>query len=131
MSARWSLYADATIERVVGERMVGPDGNRSGVIGRCLDRYQEIVQRSRPDLSVPEWRLCFDAFDASMTSISWAGIADGMNRLGPKWGVDGRSLLARIHALPYAGIVALVDEAERYWAAVGRGEDPRVPGEER
>lgn len=133
-----SIYLSADAEAVLTARERGRDeGGRSEVIRRALLRYDEVCRRDLPRLSVAEWKLCVDALNGCWlvdSPASWAGheISDAvsLNQSDAKWGVDWASLQPRLAALTYGQWVALVDTAERYWAAVGRGEDPKVPGED-
>jgi hypothetical protein len=113
------------------------EGGRGGALDTLVDRYCECVRRELPDLTVPEWHLLVDTLHgvlhepASMIAVSAHGIADAieLDGLGAWRGVDGADLVRRLRALSYAGLLAVVDTAERYWSAVGRGESPKVPSE--
>jgi hypothetical protein len=78
-----------------------------------------------PDLSEAEWNACRDALngvwlkDAEHLSLIWAEIqdADDDDNLGTKWQIDAKALAARVRKMPYAQIVALVEDVEAWWAA--------------
>ena len=130
-----SVYLTAEADAILLAR--GGDGERSATIRRALQRYAEVCERDRPRLSVAEWRLCCDALNGhSLTDqpAHWAehSITDGvvLSGLDSKWGVSWPELRDKLNALSHGGWVALVDEAERFWSAVSRGEEPKVPGEE-
>lgn len=99
-------------------------------VNTVIDRYQEVVARSIPELSESEWMACADALDgialwrdAGHPAMVWAKVegADQLSDLGAKWGIDAPALVARLRALPYAQSVALVDVVERLWADPGAG----------
>ncbi len=114
--------------------------DRSDAIRRILHRYAEVCRRELPALSVPEWKLCMDALNGTILwdrveSISWLvhEVEDALriNKLGEKHGVDGPALLAKLADTTYAQRLAIADTAERFWAAVSRGEqDAKVPDED-
>lgn len=135
-----SIYFGPTAEEFLAARTRGGEGStgdRSAVVCRALDRYAEVVRRSTPALSPAEWKLVVDSLNgvlhepASLITAAAAGIADSiqLDGLAEKWEVDGPAFVKRLRALAYPQLVALVDVAERYWAAHARGEKPKVPGE--
>jgi hypothetical protein len=96
----------------------------SGRIGTVAERYREIMRRHKPDLTEAEWNACRDALngvwlrDANSINLIWADIADTdrYDGLGSKWRIDGQALANRIRNMPYAQIVALVEDVETWWA---------------
>jgi hypothetical protein len=133
-------FTDAELA-VLAPRMVGGEGakgDRSAAVQRILGRYAEIVRRSVPDLSVPEWKLVVYSLNGvihdppSMISALWHGIEDSisLDKLDTKWDVDGAALVKKLKRLSFAENVAVVDIAERYWLAVRLGQEAKVPGEE-
>jgi hypothetical protein len=137
MTTRINISLPQHLAEAVAERDSPSWGGRSGIIARALDRYAEVCRRHIPDLSVPEWTLIMDSLrgtihePAAMISVLEHGIADSLHldKLDAKHGVNGEALLAKLRKLGYAERVAICDVAERYWAAVARGEDGLVPGE--
>jgi hypothetical protein len=98
----------------------------SGRLGTVAQRYCEIVRRHKPDLSTAEWNACRDALngvwlrEAAQLSSIWAEIHDAdADGLGAKWQIDAKALAARIRQMPYAQMVALVEDVETWWAARG------------
>lgn len=135
-----SIYFDPTAEEFLAARTRGGEGStgdRSAVVCRALDRYAEVVRRSTPALSPAEWRLVVDSLNgvihepAQLIMAAASGVADAiqLDGLAEKWHVDGPALGKKLRALSFPQLVALVDVAERYWVAVSRKEDPKVPGE--
>lgn len=111
------------------------EGGRSTVIGRDLERYYAGLDRARAELrqklSGEEVALIIDLFNATAwepQSISyiWHEVEDGirLDELDKKWKIDGPALIKKIKGLDYASCCALVDAAERFWAAVTAGEKP-------
>lgn len=124
---RRSLYISEAMHAAVEARTgptEGPSRQWSGIVNRAVERYAETVRRSTLDLQVAEWLLVCDALNghlaepASAIATVWADVADAiqMDGLADKWHVDGPALVERLQALPYAGLVAVVDVAERFWA---------------
>lgn len=121
--------------RVHGE----PDnGSRSEAIRQMIARYDLICQRDQPKLSVAEWKLICDVMNGVWTSdggphlpLIWAEVSDGIriDGLDKKWNVDGGALVERLRTLTQGQTIAVLDEVERFWRAVGRKEQPKVPGE--
>jgi len=84
------------------------------------------VRRSLPRLTVGEWCLLWDALNgvwlrepASMAINSVKlEIADHITLNGADitWDVDKGALLDKLDALPFAGLLAIVDAVERFWA---------------
>lgn len=105
-----------------------PSTSRSQVVNRDLDRLYALYRRVLPEIqfSVPEAMLIVDAlngtvfYDAGSTTLLWASIEDSirLDGLDAKWGVDGPALVKKIRSLTPAQTLAVVDAAERFWAAV-------------
>jgi hypothetical protein len=131
------IYFGEALQRLVDERADAAGGLRSasGVVNAVADRYLEIVRRSCPVLSVPEWSLIFDSLNGVWAQDSAAlyvgalahGISDSiaLDRLDQKWGVDGAALLRALNDCTFCQLVAVVDAAERFWAASDRSGDVR------
>lgn len=97
----------------------------SSLMRSILERYDVIVKRSMPLLTVNEWCLIFDALNGTwlldnaglVISAFPVEISDAirLNGADSKWGVDGSSLMAKINAMTPANILAAIDAAERFW----------------
>lgn len=132
-----SIYCSDPIERLLEQRAEDHSGFRSvsGVLNACADRYLEIVRRSMPTLRVEEWALIFDSMNGvwmqdqagMLGGALGLGIRDSisLDGLDKKHEVDGDALLAKLDALTYCQQVAVVDAAERFWAAPNEGETLR------
>lgn len=107
-------------------------GYLAGHLGALIERYAQIVERHRPELTYDEWNILI------ATTQSGLGYVPGHERHA------GMLLFARVleylkldaseagdnpltRKIPdwgYAGTVAVLDFCERYWAAQARGEEP-------
>jgi len=122
---RISIYLGESLRRLLD----GIDNLRStsGTLSDVADRYMEICRRSRPGLSEAEWSCVVDALngcwmgDASTVAVAWAEVADHINLNGADhaWDIDGPALITKLQSLDYAGLVAVVDVAERFWSREG------------
>lgn len=98
-------------DRVTGTH----SGSRSANIARMVDRYTEICRRCQPNLTESEWAIVFDvlggAWHEPASSIAYIEhrIRDANNFRH----LDADSLLGKLFRLDYAGLVAIVDLAER------------------
>ena len=103
-------------------------GSVSGCVNVLADRYQEIVKRCTPKLTLGEWCLIFDSLNGYMSSqsssiaiqgIEW-NIRDSiaMEKLDKKWKVNGDELMKKIVNFDAAKRVAIIDAAEKWWGAV-------------
>jgi hypothetical protein len=103
--------------------LIGDDDSLSGSVRRIVDRYAELVRRSRPweTLSEAERGAVRDAClswiaEPAATIIGGVGLeirdaeADG---IGAKWGVDALALASKIDAMTPGEQIALVDWIER------------------
>ena len=102
---------------------LGEGESLSGRVAQVIDRYAELVRRSRPEdkFSEAERSAIIDA------CLSWAlepaamifgGVAmevdDAMrDGLASKWGIDGPALLDKLGSLNPGEQIALVDWIER------------------
>lgn len=136
-----NVYLNPAEQDVLAPRMVGGEkrrGDRSATIQRIIRRYAELIRRSRPDLAPEEWKLVFDAIEGvtfdppSMISALPQRVDDAIRSegLAEKWKVPGQVVVNRLRRLSFGQLVAIVDEAERHFAAVQRGETPQLPGGE-
>lgn len=118
-----ALLADHGIVPGAGE----PEGLRSAsaTLSAVADRYRQTCRQHMPLLSVPEWCLIFDSLNgcwmqenAALLPGQLFGITDSirLESIDSKWGVDGTALLEKLRTLDYAGWLALVDAAERWWS---------------
>lgn len=123
-----SLYAGAPILALCGvesvdglrERINAGDLNFSGRISACAARYLEICRRHKPDLSEPEWLgVATSIWSTDTTSfdprqlplqvqdaVSLERIEETIDSL------DGKALVAKLQALSYAELCAVLAEAE-------------------
>lgn len=112
--------------------------DRPSTVREILGRYLEVCRRELPVLDVEEWHVVMDALNGSWyegpQQADWwrVDVADLVTQQGGarRHGVrDADRFLGKIRDLSYSQCVAVLDLAERYWAAVQRGEEPTVPGE--
>lgn len=94
-------------------------GLASALLNTAMERYQMVLERSLPRLTVPEWCAVFDACDgvqweSTRLHLAWAHMLDAAG-LGGKWGIDQEALAQHLRQLPYASQVAVVDASERFW----------------
>lgn len=96
-------------------------------MGVIAERYAEIMRRSPPLLDLREWLLIFDSLNGCWLIEPAALVAQSvphevadacrLNGADAKWEVpDADELVQTLAALPFAGLVAVVDAAERFWA---------------
>ena len=120
--------------RLVSE-IDGRGDNRSGTIGKCLDRYLAILERSRMTmadlLSDGEIGLILDVLNGTDTispAMVWAEVEDALpDGYAGKWNVDGPALVGKLKAMSYGECIALVDAVEVWWNRISHGEqiEPR------
>lgn len=121
MSNRKNIYLPDHILDRLAKR--GPDDSLSGSITTILDRYFEIMRRTKPWTKFSEAEIgimrdaCMSWLPDPATTI-FGGIAmevedsipDGLEK---KWNVDVKALLAKLADLSPAEEVALVDYLKR------------------
>lgn len=112
------------------------EGERSMAINRSLDRYFDLLARTRRELrqllSDQEMGLIVDAlngtafFDTFGIYLVHHEIADAisMDGLDKKWKVDGKALVDKMTAMNDAQRLALVDAVQCWWDRVASGEQP-------
>lgn len=134
MPKHTSMYLRPALEEALRTR----GGNRSEIITRDLarlyDLYRHELAEAELKLTPGEASLIVDVLNgtlitqASHAGFLWAEVADGikLDGLAEKWNVGGEALVKRLQGLRLAQCLALVDAAERYWAAVSDGQEPRV-----
>lgn len=117
---------EAQLEARAGER------SSPGLIAqRDLQRYYWLLEASLPSLSEAEWKLINDAcdgviYDTTSARLLWAGIDDAirLDGLADKWQVDGPVLVNKLRNLSAAQVLAVIDQAERFWAGSIKGAEP-------
>ena len=112
------------------------EGERSMAINRSLDRYFDLLTRTRRELrqllNDKEMGLILDAlngtafFDTFGIYLVHHEIADAisMDRLDEKWEIDGKALVDKMTAMNDAQRLALVDAVQVWWDRVANGEQP-------
>jgi hypothetical protein len=122
-----SIYLDEETKQILAAREVGP-GTRSEVIRSCVMRYAETCRRERPDLTVAEWRTVVEILNPKWLAAGHSAIhvPATLEDVGT---TTGKALGKKTKDMFFSELVAIVDEAERYWAAKASGEKPKLPGE--
>lgn len=127
-------FMDNTMQEI--NKRYHTDGERSMVINRSLERYFDLLARTRRELrqlfSDKEMDLILDAlngtafFDTFGIYLVQHEIADAisMDGLDRKWEVDGKAMLDKMNALTDAQKLALVDAVQCWWDRVVSGEQP-------
>lgn len=112
------------------------EGERSMAINRSLDRYFDLLTRTRRELrqllNDKEMGLILDAlngtafFDTFGIYLVHHEIADAisMDGLDKKWEVDGKALVNKMTTMNDAQRLALVDAVQVWWDRVANGEQP-------
>lgn len=112
------------------------EGERSMAINRSLDRYFDLLTRTRRELrqllNDKEMGLILDAlngtafFDTFGIYLVHHEIADAisMDRLDEKWEIDGKALVDKMTAMNDAQRLTLVDAVQVWWDRVANGEQP-------
>lgn len=132
MATRTSIYISDPLRELLAEHGIVPgdtesEGLRStsATLAAVADRYRQTCRQHMPLLTVPEWCLIFDTMNgcwmqenAALLPGQLFGIADSirLEQIDEKWGVDAPALLEKLRTLDYAGWLALVDAAERWWS---------------
>ncbi|MDI6872116.1 MAG: hypothetical protein QME79_12385 [Bacillota bacterium] len=133
MSARTtSIWLRADIEEALAAR----GGSRSEVVSRDLMRLYDLYRHelAEVNLTASEAGLIVDVLngtlitDAGQARLLWAEVEDGikLDHLDEKWHVDGPALVEKLRGLRLSQALAIVDAAERFWAAVAAGKEPKV-----
>lgn len=122
--------AAGTLLAALDER--SPGDGRSLVAKRDLERYYATLRAELAgvDLSEAEASAVVDAangtlFDPPTARLLWAEVDDAvrLNGLDRKWAVDGRALVEKLRSLTASQTLAVADACERFWSAVGAGEE--------
>lgn len=122
MARKLGVYMSEPLERLVKDREA--QDSLSGRLSTAADRYLEICDRHKPELSEAEWNACRDALngcwmaDTMSVESVWASIydADRLDGLGKKWGIDAKALAIRIRDMPLVEKIALIEAVESWWA---------------
>jgi hypothetical protein len=129
-------------ERVMGdlEERAYPGNPRGEVVRRDIYRYRMLVRQAAARLkaekifSGDEQALVIDALNgviideyvqAVVGNVEDAIALDGLDG---KWEVERAAIIEKVHSLTPLEQVAVVEAAERFWAATARGEDRDVRG---
>lgn len=122
-----------TIPERISAEIDARGDNRSEVIRRDLERLYTLYKHALREVELTAGEACLICdvlngvlMDATSASMLWAEVEDGirMDDLDQKWGVDGPALVEKLRSLDRLTCLALVDAAERFWAASPQ-EDPR------
>lgn len=115
-------------------RGAGTAGERSGTIGRQLERYFDLLRRNRSGLRAMfadnESGLILDALNGILFTdpmgvlFSPEEIIESLPDLAEKWSVAPEALTRTLRLLSPADCFALVDAVERWWNRVAAGESP-------
>jgi len=113
----------------------GRGEERSAVLSRDLTRYYALMRVARIQLReqfLPaELSLLLDAFNGHIFTpnvpigsemSSTVEAAFRLDDLDTKWLVDSSILLEKLHNLETPAILALADAIERFWVAMGHGD---------
>lgn len=122
------------IEAEVEARKDGAAMSANRVLERDLARHYYMIRVARAEansmLSPEEAALIADAMNGILTESHSIALlphnirdAISLEELDAKWEVDGEALLSKLEVMPLLTLAAIVDAAERFWAAVSRGED--------
>lgn len=146
MSKRISIYVAPALDNALTGRTSAEDGmrSRSAVIAAMAERYTETCKRHMPSFALAEWLLIFDAMTGCWTLESSAiaarsialQVSDActMDAAHERHGLtleQGRDLAGQLDALDFAASVAVLDAAERFWAAELAAELAAVEGDYR
>ena len=132
---RISIILHPTIVGSLDER----GSRRSEQITQDLTRYYSLLAEARLALqarfSAAKLSLILDACNgwtmkADAPTQLWIKVADGIRLMGleTKWAVaDPAGLIKRLQELSSIESIALADAVERFWQAVGKGDQDRDP----
>ena len=136
-----SITLDPVVLAAVELRMDAPGGrDRSGVLSRDLARYYALLRearaRLRAQLTPAELSAILDVQNGHLYGSGllwsdeiWVNVEDGcrLDGLAEKWAIDGAALVAKLRALDLLAVHALADATQRFWHAVGSGDQTRAP----
>lgn len=111
------IYLSPAAETALAPRA---GANRSAATSRMLERYEEACRRALPDLIDEEWQIIYAATNGwlidSASSVRYLPMEVEDYLQGCD--IHSSDLVAKLQALDYCGLMAVVDAAERYWALV-------------
>lgn len=129
----------ATLDPATLAQLAARNENRSEQIRLDLSRYYQLLAEARIQLR----QLLTPAELSAIIDIQnghWyaeyiaareitANIEDGcrFEGLDTKWGIDGPTLIAKLNTLDPLSLHALADATQRFWQAVGEGDERRPP----
>ena len=131
MGRRATIY----LMRDVDHTLAQLDGKAgiSALIRRIVGRYDAICRRHLPAFSNADWTFLFRPLrrlvhiDPESIAVLESRIRDVLATERVITSHAAEALLQRLGDLCYAGRVAILDAAERYWSALERGEQPPLP----
>lgn len=129
MRSEW--VRDAAATRARAER-----GMLSGRLGAIVERYEMLMERSRPYLNRAGWQILINATGSGIGYTAGnERFARGLLKLRVEEYLLTRDaapeLVDTMSRWTDAQALAVLDVCERHWAAVARGEEPpALPGEE-
>lgn len=115
-------------EDVLGQ--VAARGGLRSTVPRDLDRYYSLMRKALAgmEFTLAEVSLIVDAMNGAIMSPAtarylWALVEDGIKLGGAAegWGASGKALVEKLKGLSEFQSIAIVDAAERYWTATGKG----------
>lgn len=125
---RTVYFTDAALPHLASR--TGEDGGLSGVVTTMVDRYAEICRLAKPMFSYQEWRTLFDALkDLRRWVPEQAPLLKEAMRTQLEIAKVDPLLIDQVRNMTYPTVVAVVDEVERFWMAVSRGETPGMSEE--
>ena len=113
--------------------------NRSEAIRTDLGRYYRLLAEARATLreilTPDELAAIVDVQNGHWYqgrldgSEIWANVEDGcrLEGLADKWSIDGPALVTKLRGLDLLAVHALADATQRFWHAVGAGDERRDP----
>ncbi len=115
------------------EARAEPDGrgyNLSAVVNESLSRYFALLKEARETarcvLAPAQVALCADRLNGTLVeawSLPFALLDCVDTQAAEKWNVDKKQTQDVLESLSLAQTAAVVDAVERFWTAVGRGEE--------
>lgn len=113
------IYLSPAAETALAPRA---GANRSAAASRMLERYEEACRRALPDLDEEEWQIIYGATNGwlidSAASVRYLPMEVEDYLQDRDVHSSFPDLVAKLQALDYCGLMAVVDAAERYWASV-------------
>lgn len=101
---------------------LGNPENVSARIAEIIERYNELVRRSKPTLSRAEWQGLFECANklalpttGDVTRYLWLEVSDSKPELAQQIGFDKAGLVRKIKTMSYPELLAAVELLQRYW----------------